>query len=126
MVLNSVLNEGVAAMQQSQKKMLQAAEDIVSAGVPRDRSALNPNATGAKPVTDAGAAADDLPAAATIEAASQTERAQSGGRSQNAADQKSIEESLIAQKQQSLVFDALASLVTTSNESVGTLIDDLS
>ena len=49
MLINSAMNEGLAGMQQSQKKMLQAAQDIARAGLPTDTSILNPNATGDAP-----------------------------------------------------------------------------
>ena len=34
MLINSAMNESLAGMQQSQKKMLQAAQDIARAGLP--------------------------------------------------------------------------------------------
>lgn len=121
-MLNSVMNEGVAGMQQSQKKMQQAAQEIVRAGTPRDHSELNPNGTGATPTTDAGAAVPDLPANAAVEATSQAQ----AGASNYSASQGDIVEPLIEQKRQQLLFDASASVVKTASETLGTLIDDLS
>ena len=68
MLINSAMNEGLAGMQQSQKKMLQAAQDIARAGVPTDNRTPNPTATGVAPRSNAGTAVDDLNAANTVEA----------------------------------------------------------
>ncbi len=121
-VLNTVLNEGFTGMQQSQKKMLQAAQDIVRAGLPRDQASLNPSSTGATPVTDAGAATNDVAANQAVEANGRADRS-TGGYS---ASQGDIVEPLIEQKRQQLLFDASASVVKTASETLGTLIDDLS
>ena len=121
-MLNSVMHEGLAGMQQSQKKMQQAAQEIVRAGVPRDHSELNPNATGATPITDAGAAVPDLTANNAVEAAASTP----SNTSSYASQYGDVVEPLLAQKQQQLLFDASASVVKTASETLGTLIDDLS
>ena len=122
MLVNSVLNEGVAGMQQSQKKLLESAQEIVRAGQPRDRSELNPNPTGATPVTDAGAAVPDIPAAATIEANTPAQEDSAGYGSQY----DDLAEPLIEQRRQQLLFSASANVVQVANETLGTLIDDLS
>ncbi len=122
MLVNSVLNEGVAGMQQSQKKMLQAAQDIVRAGQPQDRSELNPNPTGATPLTDAGAAVPDLPAVGAVEANSSLQEDSAGYGSQYG----DVAEPLIEQRRQQLLFSASANVVQVANDTLGTLIDDLS
>lgn len=121
-MLSTVMNEGFAGMQQSQKKMQQAAQEIVRAGVPRDQSELNPNATGVTPATDAGAAVGDLPAQNVVESTPESGK----GPSAYGASHGDIVEPLIEQKRQQLLFDASASVVKTANETLGTLIDDLS
>lgn len=120
-MLTSVISEGFAGMQQSQKKMQQAAQDLVSAGVPRDNSVPSPVATGAAPASDAGTAVPGLPAAQAVEAGSSITGGASAYRSQ--AD---LVEPLLEQKQQQLLFDASASVVKTGSETLGSLIDDLS
>lgn len=119
MLINSALNEGVAGMQQSQRRMQQAAEDIVKAGVPTDRSVQNVSATGSAPATNAGTAVTDLPATATVEALPNTEKSGSQSRGD-------IIEPLIEQKRQQLLFDASANVVGAANKALGQLIDDLS
>lgn len=121
MILNSVMSEGLSGMQQSQRKMQQAAQDIVQAGIATDANQQNPTATGAVPSTNAGTSVNDLPATATVEAAQPGTR--SAGSDRQAGD---IVQPLIEQKQQKLIFDASANLVHAANESMGKLIDDLS
>ena len=121
-MLSSVMNEGLAGMQQSQKKMQVAAQEVVRAGVPTDGSAINPGATGATPATDAGTAATDLGARNSVEAAAKTEAGVSGYNSQ----QGDVVEPLIEQKRQQLMFDASANVVQAANKTLGSLIDDLS
>lgn len=120
MLINSAMNEGLAGMQQSQKKMQQAAQDIARAGLPTDQSQLNPNATGAVPRTNAGAAVDDLAAGQTVEAAAAG--AKTGGTSRSLG----VVEPLLEQNKQQLLFDASANVVQAANANLGRLIDDLS
>lgn len=117
MLINSAMNEGLAGMQQSQKKMLQAAQDIVRAGMPTDASLPNPTGSVA-PQTNAGTAAPDLNANNTVGAAL------AGAKSGSATGD--ITEPLIEQKRQQLLFDASANVVKAANDSLGKLIDDLS
>lgn len=121
MILTSVMQEGYSGLQQSQKKMQQAAQDIVQAGVATDGSQLNAAAVGRIPSSNAGTSVNDLPAASTVEASQPTERDQLNSR--RSAD---VVESLVEQKQQQLIFDASANVVHSANESLGKLIDDLS
>lgn len=122
MLINSAMNEGLAGMQQSQKKMLYAAQQIARAGLPTDSSVVNPNATGAAPRTNAGTAANDLNAANTVEAVGSDTRSASA----YAADRGDVVGALVEQKRQQLVFDASANVVSAANETLGRLIDDLS
>lgn len=121
MILNSAMNEGLAGMQQSQRKMQQAAHDIVKAGIATDASQQNPTATGSVPSTNAGTSVDDLPATSTVEATQPGVR--SAGSDRRSGD---IVEPLIEQRQQQLIFDASANVVQATNETLGKLIDDLS
>lgn len=121
MVLNSVMSEGLQGMQQSQRKMQQAAQDIVQAGVGTDGQQQNPAATGAVPSTNVGTNVTDLPATSTVEAAQPNERSTSSDRRSG-----DVVESLIEQKEQQLVFDASANVVQSANETLGKLLDDLS
>lgn len=122
MLINSAMNEGLAGMQQSQKKMLHAAQQIARAGLPTDANVINPNATGTAPRTNAGAAVDDLTAANTVEAVGSDTRSSSP----YTADSGDVVGALIEQKQQQLVFDASARVVGTASQTLGRLIDDLS
>jgi len=122
MLINSAMNEGLAGMQQSQKKMLQAAQDIARAGLPTDTSILNPNATGDAPLTNVGGAVNDLSAANTVEAVGNDVRSTSA----YGADRDDLVGSLIEQNRQQLVFDASANVVSAANQTLGRLIDDLS
>lgn len=122
MLINSALNEGLAGMQQSQKKLVQTAQDIARAGVPTDASKLNPNATGTAPRTNAGTAADDLNAGSTVEAVDRGAAAAGSYRS----DTVDVADALIEQHRQQLIFDASANVVTAANETLGRLIDDIS
>lgn len=122
MLINSAMNEGLAGMQQSQKKMLQAAQDIARAGLPTDATVPNPTATGAAPRTNAGTAANDLTAANTVEAVGADVRSAS---SYNAR-QGDVVTPLIEQSRQQLIFDASANVVSAANQTLGRLIDDLS
>lgn len=129
MLINSALNEGLAGMQQSQKKMLQAAQDIARAGLPTDARVINPNATGAAPRTNAGLAVDDLTATNTVEAAGGTARSAgsyTSGSDSYTAGNGDVAGALIEQRKQQLYFDASANVVTAANETLGRLIDDLS
>jgi hypothetical protein len=117
MLINSAMNEGLAGMQQSQKKMLQAAQDIVRAGVPTDASLPNPTGR-VTPQTNVGTAAPDLNASNTVGAA--TAGAKSGSSTGD------LVEPLIEQKRQQLLFDASANVVKAANDTLGRLIDDLS
>ena len=121
MNLNSVMNEGYAGMQQSQRKMQQAAQDIVQAGISTDGNQVNAGATGAIPSSNAGTTVTDLTATQTVEAAATPLR--SAGADRQAGD---VVSALIEQKQQQLLFDASANVVRSANESLGKLIDDLS
>ena len=117
MLINSAMNEGLAGMLQSQKKMLQAAQDIVRAGVPTDASV--PNRTGRlAPQTNAGTAASDLNANNTVAAAAPS--AKSGVATDD------LVGPLVEQKRQQLLFDASGNVVKAANDTLGGLIDDLS
>lgn len=122
MLINSAMNEGLAGMQQSQKKMLQAAQDIARAGLPTDSTVPNPTATGAAPRTNAGTAANDLTAANTVEAVGADVRSASAYN----ARQGDVVTPLIEQSRQQLIFDASANVVSAANQTLGRLIDDLS
>lgn len=122
MLINSAMNEGLAGMQQSQKKMLQAAQDIARAGLPTETKTPNPTATGVAPRSNAGTAVDDLNAANTVEAVGAEVRATSAYK----ADHGDVVGALIEQNRQQLVFDASANVVSAANDSLGRLIDDLS
>ena len=122
MLINSAMNEGLAGMQQSQKKMLQAAQDIARAGLPTDTTVPNPNATGAAPRTNTGTAADDLNAANTVEAVGADVRSASA----YTTGQGDVVAPLIEQSRQQLIFDASANVVSAANQTLGRLIDDLS
>lgn len=118
MVINSALNEGLAGMQQSQRRMQQAAEDIVKAGMPTDRSL--PNAQSLDVATTNNGTAADLPASQSIEAVAQTETTGDG----KAGQLDGLLEPLIEQKRQQLLFDASANVVQVAHQSLGSLIDD--
>lgn len=129
MLINSAMNEGLAGMQQSQKKMLQAAQDIARAGLPTDTTVPNPTATGAAPRTNAGTAATDLNAANTVEAVGADVRSASAytpGQGDYAQSQGDLVTPLIEQSRQQLIFDASANVVSAANQTLGRLIDDLS
>lgn len=117
MLINSAMNEGLAGMQQSQKKMMQVAQDIVRAGLPTDASTPNPTGWLA-PHTNAGTAAPDLNANNTVAAAA------AGAKSGDATGD--LVGSLIEQKRQQVLFDASANVVKAANNTLGRLIDDLS
>lgn len=120
-MLNSVMSEGLSGMQQSQRKMQQAAQDIVQAGIATDGGQQNVTATGSVPSTNSGTSVTDLAATSTVEASQPNER--STGSDRRTGD---IVQSLVEQKQQQLVFDASANIVQSANETMGKLIDDLS
>lgn len=129
MLINSAMNEGLAGMQQSQKKMLQAAQDIARAGLPTDTTVPNPTATGAAPRTNAGTAANDLNAANTVEAVGADVRsvsAYAAGQGDYAQGDGDLVTPLIEQTRQQLIFDASANVVSAANQTLGRLIDDLS
>jgi hypothetical protein len=117
MLINSAMNEGLAGMQQSQKKMQQSAQDIVRAGIPTDTRTYNPAGTAA-PQTNAGTAAPDLNASNTVSASA------AGAKSGDA--KGDLMGSLIEQKRQQMLFDASANVVEAANNTLGSLIDDLS
>jgi hypothetical protein len=116
MVINSAMNQGLAGMQQSQKRMQQAAEDIVRAGMPTERNVPNSGSLDRVAVTNNGTAAEDLNADQSVEALNQGERAASGD----------LVGPLIEQKKQQLMFDASANIVKAANRALGSLIDDIS
>jgi hypothetical protein len=122
MLINSAMNEGLAGMQQSQKKMLHAAQQIARAGVPTGTNVVNPSATGTAPRSNAGVAVDDLTAANTVEAVDNDTRSTPS----YSADRGDVVGALIEQKQQQLVFDASARVVGAANQNIGRLIDDIS
>jgi|GEM_PF-349614 hypothetical protein len=122
MLINSAMNEGLAGMQQSQKKILHTAQQIARAGLPTDTPVNNPNATGAAPRSNAGTTVDDLNAANTVEAVDKNFRSASA----YSADSGDVVGALIEQKQQQLVFDASANVVSAANKALGRLIDDIS
>lgn len=117
MIVNSAMNEGLAGMQQSQKRLQQAAEDIAKAGVPTEARHQQTNALDAA-VTNNGAGVDDLPAESTVNAATESEPTRLGN--------GDVVEPLIEQKRQQQLFDASANVVQVANENLGRLIDDLS
>lgn len=117
MIVNSAMNEGLAGMQQSQKRMLQAAEDIARAGVPTEARNQQSGSLDAA-VTNSGLAASDLPAQSTVGAATELDPSRFA-----AGD---VVEPLIEQKRQQVLFDASANVVRAANENLGQLIDDLS
>lgn len=121
MIITSVMQEGYSGLQHSQRKMQQAAQDIVQAGIATDGSQQNPAASGSIPSSNAGTSVNDLPATSTVEAAQPPERDVMNSR-RNA----DVVQSLIEQKQQQLIFDASANVVHSANQSLGKLIDDLS
>lgn len=123
MFLNSVVSEGLAGMQQSHKKMQQAAEQIVKAGLPTDNSVQNIGATGSAPVTNNGSAVNDLPSSSSIEAVTGSDGLNAPPSYRQSGD---VIEPLLELKQQELMFDASASVVKTGNEMLGQLIDDIS
>ncbi len=122
MLINSALNEGLAGMQQSQKKLQQSAQEIARAGLPTERTVPNPTATGEAPRSNAGTAVDDLNAVNTVEAVGDDLRSVSAYK----ADQGDVVGALIEQSRQQLVFDASANVVSAANETLGRLIDDIS
>lgn len=120
MLLNSLMGEGLAGMQHSQSKMHAAARDIARAGLPAGESGPQPMGTGPVPASDAGVAATDLAPVQVVPAALSTqavaERPPHGD----------VVEAMIEQRRQLTLFDASAKLVSTANETLGRLIDDLS
>lgn len=120
-MLNSVLGEGLAGMQQSQKKMQQAAEDIVKAGKPPD-SSVNNRAGGPAPVTENGTAAGALPGQQAVNAATQS----SDGSTLRKGNEGDVVGALLEQRRQQHLFDASANVVSAANQTMGSLIDDLS
>lgn len=120
-MLNSVLGEGLAGMQQSQKKMQQAAEDIVKAGMPPDRS-VNNRAGGPAPVTENGTAAGRVAGQQAVNATTQS----SDNNSLRKGNEGDVVGALIEQRRQQQLFDASANVVSAANQAMGSLIDDLS
>lgn len=121
MILSNAIHEGTSGMLQSQRKMQQAAQDIVRAGTATDGNQQNPAATGAVPVSNAGTSVTDLPASATVEALQPALRA-----AVNEHRSDDLVRPLIEQMQQRLVFDSSANIVQAANQALGTLIDDMS
>lgn len=117
MIINSAMNEGLAGLQNSQRRMHQAAEDIVKAGVPTDGGYQDAAGSLDATASNNGLAASDLPATATVGAATETEQTRLP---------KDIVESVIDLKKQELLFDASANIVKVANDTMGQLIDDLS
>ena len=113
MLSTSIFSEGLNGMQQSQRKMAQAAEDIVRAGQSADSSGQNLGQSGSVPQTTAGAASNDLAQSQSVSEAERSERPR-------------IEDALIEQKKQAQLFDASANVVKVANDTLGKLIDDLS
>lgn len=117
MVINSALNEGLSGMQQSQRRMQQAAEDIVKAGMPTDRSL--PNSQSMDIATTNNGTAADLAGTQSVEAIDESEQTYGFNRGD-------IVEPLIEQKRQQLMFDASANVVKAANNMLGSFIDDMS
>ncbi len=120
MLLNSLMGEGLAGMQHSQSKMHAAARDIARAGLPAGESGPQPMGTGPVPASAAGVAAPDLSPRQIVPAAL---KAQAGSERRSHGD---VIDALVEQRRQLTLFNASAKIVTTANESLGRLIDDLS
>ncbi len=120
MLLNSLMGEGLAGMQHSQSKMHAAARDIARAGLPAGESGQLPPGTGPVPASAAGVAAADLLPNQVVPAPLKT---QAGSERPTHGD---VIEALVEQRRQLTLFTASAKIVTTANESLGRLIDDLS
>lgn len=125
MISNSVISEGLAGMQQSQKRMAQAAQDVAKAGLPLDQAGRSSSEAQTAPVSESGTAANDLPANNQIQDAQSLSSAAANYSSSQSGVQD-IVEPLIEQRVQQRVFDASANVVQVGNETLGTLIDDLS
>lgn len=126
MMIKSAMNEGLSGMQQSQRRMQQAAEDIVRAGVPTERNVAELAQSDRAVTTNNGAAVDDISADQAIEALPQTDRA--GGltvRPRGESSEGNLVDPLIQQKKEQLMFDASANVVKAANNTLGTVIDDL-
>lgn len=122
MFVNSALNEGLAGMQQSQKKMAQAAQDIVNAGLPPDQVGKSASSGRPAPVSDAGTGAE-LPANQQIQDASNVPASEKGYAASGSGD---VVSSLVETKRQQHIFDASANVVQVASQTLGSLIDDLS
>ena len=124
MFVNSVMNEGLAGMQQSQKRMLESAQEIVRGGRSTDHSgAESLERGGAAPVSNNGISAEDLPSTLSVSAVTEPE-ATEAARPTNSVD--NLVGPLVELKREELVFDASASVVRVADETIGRLIDDLS
>lgn len=121
MLLNSLMGEGLAGMQQSQSKMLAAARDIARAGLPPGETTPTSNGAGNAPVSEPGIAVNDLngqqSVPATLQSLSLSDRSQNGG---------DVVDALIEQRRQVTLFDASAKIVQTASDTLGHLIDDIS
>ncbi len=121
MLLNSLMGEGLAGMQQSQAKMVAAARDISRAGLPPADSAPTSNGAGSAPVSEPGIAVNDLngqqSVPATLQSLSLSDRSQQGS---------DVLEALIEQRRQVTLFDASAKIVQSANDTLGHLVDALS
>lgn len=122
MLINSAMNEGLAGMQQSQKRLQQTAEDIVKAGVPTDHSSPDAVGAGRASRTNNGTAVDDISPEQSVGALLRAEPP-SGPTISRSGD---ITGPLIEQQRQQLLFDASANVVKVANQTLGSLIDDLS
>lgn len=96
-MIHSVLNEGVKGMQASQREMQKAASEIANVSVPASTQAApqNPEDAAIPPVNEST-------------------------KSGNVGD---IAEPIIELKRQELLFTASASVVSTANETIGSLLD---
>jgi len=121
MFLNSAMSEGLAGMQQSYKRMQQAADQIVKAGLPTDNSVKNVDSADAATITNFGSTVEDLPSTSTVNATRASEDV--GSFSYAPGD---IVEPMVDMIEGQLMFDASAFVVKTDNQVIGTLIDDIS
>ena len=119
MIMSAAANAGLMGMQQSQKKLHQAAEDIARAGLPM---AASPSA-GPVPTGTPGAIATDLAPALTVEASADS---QATDRRRNEPAPGDVISPLMEQRQQQLIFDASATVVSEADAMLGRLIDELS
>lgn len=119
MIVNSAFNEGLAGLQQSQKRLQQVAHELSKAGLPTAPNQPPATALGGVPATNFGVSASDLPATSTIgaSAASYTVGQHDSDKSTDLVSQ---------QMQQQLLFDASAKVLEVAKDTLGNMIDDLS